>query len=123
MLTQKIGIWYKDREWRNKVFNEIISNIPEDSIRKICNNPYDKAIELKDGSTIRMISATESGRGNAVNRSFIQDGISYDVYSTIIYPCTKPAHFDSVVVTSFEDFRIGHIADKYYWRNKLKTDE
>lgn len=123
VLAQKVGIWYKDRWWRDRIFKEIIFNMPEDSIRKIINSTYDKVIQLKDGSTIRMISATESGRGNAVNRSFIQDGISYDVYSTIISPCTKPAHFDSVVVGKFEDFQIGHLADEWYWRDKLKTDE
>lgn len=68
-----------------------------------------------------MISATESGRGNAVNRSFIQDGISYDTYSTIIAPCTKPAHFDSVVVSKFEDFQIGHLVDRCYWLNKTEN--
>lgn len=119
VLAQKIGIWYKNEEWRDKIFKEILSNIPEDSIRKLIKSSSEKRIELKDGSTIRMISATDTGRGTAINRSFIQEGITYDVYQTIISPCTKPIHSDSVVINKIEDFYMGRIADEYYWSDKI----
>ena len=105
------------------MFEQIVQIIPDDSMRQVINNQSGKEIRLKDGSTIRFVSANDCSRGNAFSKSYIQDGIDYEIYRTIISPCTKPIHSDSIVVDKFEDFGYWKVANKYYWMEKLKEEE
>lgn len=119
IFLQRIGIWYKDAEWRDKMFEQIAKIIPEESIFRIIKNNNEKSIRLKDGSTIKFVSANDCSRGNAFSKSYIQEGISFEVYRTIVSPCTKPIFSESIVVDKFEDFGYWRTANKYYWEDKL----
>ena len=101
------------------MFEQIVQIIPDDSMRQVINNQSGKEIRLKDGSTIRFVSANDCSRGNAFSKSYIQDGISFEVYQTIICRCTKPIFSESIVVDKFEDFGYFQVADKFYWEEKL----
>lgn len=117
-LRRRVGIWYIDREWANKIFNEILAMFPCDVISKVINGSHDMCIYFKDGSFIRMISATDNSRGACYTDSYIQKGISEKLYRELIQYHNKPIFRHSIVVDCIEDFAYGKSADRYYKENK-----
>ena len=122
-FRQRIGIWYKDSDWRDEMFSLIVSVIPEEAIARVHNSKYEKYINLKDGSFIKFVSANDCSRGNAFSKSFMQDGIPFEMYQTIIEPCTKPIFQESIVVKEFRDFVFWRKADEFYWLNKIEKEK
>lgn len=117
-FRQRIGIWYKDTEWRDKIFEEIVNTISQECISRIHNSQNEKRINLIDGSFIIMLSANLMSRGNALSKAYIQDGISLEIYNTIISPCIKPYFLEAIVVDKFDDFYCGRVANSFYWKER-----
>lgn len=104
VLQQRIGIWYKDDAWRDRIFKEILSNIPKDSILKVTKN---REIILKDNSKITMIRANMGGRGQRFNVQFVQRDIDKEIYEDIIVHCICPVHTEPYFVENIQDFILG----------------
>ena len=51
-LARKIGIWYHDCEWIERLFNDIFAGLPADCISRCRMAGSEIYIYLKDGTTI-----------------------------------------------------------------------
>lgn len=120
LLSQKIGIYYKHREWAERVFDEAVSTIPKKAISRIVKGRYDMFCELHDGSCIKCIAATSSARACKFDKVLIEPGISKETYEVLIMPTLvfiKPKAL--VVSVNEEDLLIPEEA-KYYYREADK---
>lgn len=72
ILNMKIGIFYDTIFFRDKVFKEILSQIPKDCLEHIRggNNPI---IQLKTGVTIYFLSYSNNVRGYRFDRIFYEE--------------------------------------------------
>lgn len=127
-LARKIGIWYHDREWVERLFNDIFAGFPADCISHCRMAGTEIFICLKDGTTIIAYKENTSSRGMALTDSYIQYGIGYDFYATRIRPRTLWGNAGCYMINNYEDFRKPVKADEYWrkhfeQRNRSKTAE
>lgn len=60
------------------------------------NNKFNAYVTFSNGDIWRAVRACESVRGIKCNVSYIERNISYDVYRTIIEPCTSRPPFTAI---------------------------
>ena len=111
-LARKIGIWYCSREWAEKLFKEICENVPGKAFFKM--NKDHMEFMLIDGTNVRFLKTDNSSRGAALTDSYIQEGIDYTSFCTIIRPATKIGTRGLYVINSYDDIRFPKDALKYY---------
>ena len=111
-LARNIGIWYYDREWAEKLFEEILNGCPRCSLFRIYRNKLE--IKLTDGTLIRFLNASCTNRAVALTESYIQDGISYDIYLSLIVPVTKRGTMGKYIIKNYNDIREPKDATLYY---------
>ena len=75
VLRQRILIVYSDIEWRDEMFSKVLDAYPHDMINKMIKSRCDCWIELKDGTMIRFVYASDAARGNRANKIIAQPGI------------------------------------------------
>ena len=111
ITLQKIGIYYKNKEWGKRCFNKIISEIPREMIEKVVNNDNDNEMYcgLINGDTIRAIRANDSVREYKFTSAIVQDNITRKVLQEIIYPCVL--HPVSII-NNAEDVAANYVAIK-----------
>lgn len=109
ITLQKIGIYYKNKEWGKRCFNKIISEIPREMIEKVVNNDNEMYCGLINGDTIRAIRANDSVRGCKFTSAIVQDNITRKVLQEIIYPCVL--HPVSII-NNAEDVAANYVAIK-----------
>lgn len=119
LLSQKIGIYYKHREWAERVFDEAISTIPKEAISKIVKGRYDMFCELYDGSCIKCIAATDSARAHKFDKVLIEPEINKKIYEVLIMPTLVSKPKALVVSINEEDLLIPKEAKYYY----METDK
>lgn len=87
ITLQKIGIYYKNKEWGKKCFNKIISEIPKEMIERVINNDNEMCCRLINGDIIKTIRAGDNARGHKFTSAIVQGDITRKVLQEIIYPC------------------------------------
>jgi len=90
-FIQRIGIYYKDSYWADNICTSIINDAADsiDQSRGVTIlSKYTKRITFKDGSIVEFVPVTESSRGKKFTKSFIQNGISKEIFYTVIAPYT-----------------------------------
>ena len=97
ILQQRIGIFYRDIEWRNKVWEKLVLSIPTYIIFKSWLNNHEASIYLKDGSIINFVSIKSSCK-QRYDRVCFQPDINDDVLETIVYPCWVVRRPDKLVI-------------------------
>ena len=97
ILQRRIGIFYRDIEWRNKVWEKLVLSIPTDIIFKSWLNNHEASIYRKDGSIIIFVSI-KSGCRQRYDRVYFQPDINDDVLETIVYPCWVVRRPDKLVI-------------------------
>lgn len=81
MLCQKIGIFYRDNKWAEKMFNKIYDYYRSlDMIDRV----FYLAIRLKDGSEIIFVRAAENARGYCFSKVILQQGIDNELIDCVI---------------------------------------
>lgn len=113
-LARNIGIWYYSREWAEKLFEEICENVPGKAFFKM--NKDRMEFMLIDGTNVRFLRNDNSNRGVALTDSYIQEGIDYASFCTIISPVTKIGTRGLYVINSYDDIRFPKDALKYFDR-------
>lgn len=88
MIHQKIGIFFKDKEWGNIVFDNICKSIPKEKINRICKRKeiYGSYVELVTGTIIEMIIVNGNCRAKRVNKAIIQSGLDRNTIHALILP-------------------------------------
>ena len=116
LFRQRIGIFYVDRDWGEKVFHTVVNELPPEYIEKMYKMRDEMRCELKDGSVIMSLEARESRRGCKFHKVIIQPEIDLDVWQRLIEPMIwyQPPH--SFVARVNEDsVDINLIDAKYYY--------
>lgn len=91
MLSQKIGIFYKDQVWKRKVFDKIVEYYRSlDMIDFHIYNSWDARIVLTDKTEILFVEANEKCRGHKFSKVIIQPGVDQLIIDNIIRPCILP---------------------------------
>lgn len=98
IFNRCIGIFYKDREWRDKIFNDIVR--VEDIDRKM------KDVLFIGGNVIYFLPENENSRGRRFDEIYIQDGLSDDFVQQVIMPMALP-HTFPIVIEKVEDIKCG----------------
>lgn len=91
ILRQRIGIFYKDEEWKRKIFDEIADYYRSlDMINFLSYAMWDTKIVLKDGTTIYFVRAEGRSKGQRFSKVIIQSGVEQSIIDTVIRPCVLP---------------------------------
>lgn len=85
----KIGVFYKSDNWMKGWFDDFLKNIDPACISSISKSSSQVRVYLKDGTQIISYPATDSSRGVALDKAFVEYGVSDEIIERIIKPCLK----------------------------------
>ena len=91
-IGSRIGVVYQNREFLDKWFKDFCSKIDESCILSMRNSSAEGIfILLKDGTTIKSVRMSESARGNAFDKIYVDPEIdvSSDTFQCVIKPLLK----------------------------------
>lgn len=118
IFARRIGIYYKDREWGERVFMVIKDSLPEDIIAKARISRNEMSLLLKDGSFVKIVSADDSSRGYKWDLCYMQEGIDIDTYHIAISRSLWPTPLgnDAIVIKGADDIfhKQGEPARKWF---------
>lgn len=83
VLRQRIMVVYCDLEWRDEMFDRILSAYPEDMVCRSIKSRCDCRIELIDGTIIKFAYAGDNARGCRADKIIAQPGIEQTVLRTV----------------------------------------
>lgn len=86
IFYQNIGIFYKDKEWAENILKQCYNFLPKEIIDKYSLNNRHSFMTLKYGTSIHCVPANDSSKGYRWDKVIVQNGISDDIYNTIIRP-------------------------------------
>jgi hypothetical protein len=92
-LTQRIGVYYIDEEWKKEMFDQIYDYYK--SIDFVEHSVYSRGntiIKLKDGSRIHFIPANVNSRGMRHTKVLLQSGIDQQTIDYRIKPTLAPIY-------------------------------
>lgn len=90
IVSQRIGIYYKNRWWAVDLFKTIVSELPDEIVKCKSMSKYGMFIELKNGTSIRFVSIDSNARGYRFTKMFLESGIDKEYYDCIIRPYLRP---------------------------------
>lgn len=91
ILSQKIGIFYKDLQWEKEAFYKILEYYHSlDMIEFYRYSTWVTWIVLKDGTEIRFMKANEKCRGYKFTKAIIQPEVDQSIIDNVIRPCIVP---------------------------------
>lgn len=102
-LARRIGIWYQDRNWAEKVFQELIEHMPSEYIVSVRRRGSEMVANFIDGSLLRMIPTNDASRGQRYTELYVQAGIDINIYEKIIAPSAAPYYKGVVIISKAED--------------------
>ena len=102
-FTKRVGIFYKDADWANKIFDEITKDIPPSFVtyRRILKEK--RLCVLEDGGYIETINAATMGRTKRVELAIIQDGLDEELQKEIWLRVHHP--FDQRIIKDVEELK------------------
>lgn len=86
IFARKIGFYYMNRDWAEEIFDKIINMTDKEYIKLMVKSNTLMEIVYKDGTIVRFHKATDQARGYRHHLAYMEAGLSYDVYSTLIMP-------------------------------------
>lgn len=91
ILSQKIGIFYKNQKWKKEMFDKIAEYYRSlDMIESLTYATWDARIVLKDETTIYFVDANARSKGQRYSKVIIQQGVDQQIIDTVIRPCVLP---------------------------------
>lgn len=115
-LTRRIRIWYKDRQWAERIFIWLISAMPEEYISRTVESATELSAIFIDGSTLKMVPARNSSRADRASEIYIQSGIDPDTIKTIISPTLLRGGREPRVIENAEDIWNGGMSLTSYFQ-------
>ena len=101
-LGQSIGIYYKNREWKDDMFYKIKDYYTMDFIEYIRNSRYEAKILLKDGTTIKFVDANTNSRGSCFSKIILEPEIDDEVIRARILPTLKHQNRNVMIISGDE---------------------
>jgi len=87
-FVPKVGIFYKHKEWADKVFKQIENEQPFGHIARICYSKQGSWMELNSGGWVRQFKASDGCKGAKVTFAIVEKDMDEDIINCIIRPCT-----------------------------------
>ena len=85
----KCGVWVTSKAKSNIVMN-VISNLIWDQKKiEIRNNQCESNVRFPNGSSIKVVRASSTARGNRFNGMIVDSIVNKEVVNTVILPCLK----------------------------------
>lgn len=88
----KIGIALQDISDLKSIIDILKVNIKEVGV-KISISKYNPRIEFSNGSSIKVISASDNSRGFALNLLIVEYGIDREIINCVLRPCEKVDYY------------------------------
>ena len=90
----KIGVFYKDKSWVEKWFNDFINTVDNACILRYGRNDVHHCfIELRDGTKITSYQANESARGIVIDKAFVEPTVDDEIINCVIRPLLGHTRF------------------------------
>lgn len=93
-----IGVFYQDKKWVEKWFDDFVNSIDHVCILRFVKNglfPY--RIDLKDGTRITAYRVdNDSARGTAIDKAFVDPTIDRETINNVIAPLKSHTNFIEV---------------------------
>ena len=112
-LSRIIHIWYWDRAWAEKIFEDIIDVLQPECILAVRKGKSEMSVYFLDGSVLRMIPEKESMRARRSTETFIQYGTKLEFSEKIIFPTCR-IHRPRVITSALDIMNGGTLASTYY---------
>lgn len=112
-LSRIIHIWYWDRAWAEKVFEDIIDVLQPECILAVRKSKSEMSVYFLDGSVLRMILEEESMRTRRSTETFIQYGTKLEFFERVIF-LTCRIHRPRVIASALDIINGGTLASAYY---------
>ena len=109
-LARNITVWYRDREWAEEIFYDVLNNIPlKEFIATARVSRSDLIIALKDGTYLRLVPITNnSSRGIKSREIYVQEGaIDLETYDRLIAPMILWPYNNIVAISKASDMLFG----------------
>lgn len=109
-LARNITVWYKDREWAEEVFYDVLNHVPfKEFIAAARASRSDLIIALKDGTYFRLVPITNnSSKGMKSHEIYVQDGaIDLETYDRLIVPMVLWPYNNIVAISKASDMLFG----------------
>lgn len=88
----KIGIALQDISDSKSIIDILKVNIKDVGV-KISMSKYNPRIEFSNGSSIKIISASDNSRGSALNLLIVEYGIYRKIINCVLRPCEKVDYY------------------------------
>lgn len=112
-LSRIIHIWYWDRAWAEKIFEDIIDVLQPEYILAVRKGKSEMSVYFLDGSVLRMIPEEESMRARRSTETFIQYGTKLEFSERVIFPTCR-IHRPRVIASALDIMNGGTLASVYY---------
>ena len=112
-LSRIIHIWYWDRAWAEKIFEDIIDVLQPECILAVRKGKSEMSVYFLDGSVLRMIPEKESMRARRSTETFIQYDTKLEFSERVIFPTCR-IHRPRVIASALDIMNGGTLASAYY---------
>ena len=113
-LVRRIRIWYKDRQWADRTFRELIDAMPKEYVIYTIESANELSAVFLDSSTLRMVPARDSSRADRASEIYIQSGIDPETIKTIINPSLLRGGRGPRVIENAKDIWSGGMSLRTY---------
>lgn len=111
-LGRTIHIWYWDRAWAEKVFDDIIDSSQPEYILAVRKSKSEMSAHFIDESILRMIPEKDCMRGYPSTDTFIQYGTEQEFCERVIFPTCR-IHRPRVIASALDILTGGTPASIY----------
>lgn len=107
-LERNITVWYRDREWAEEVFYDVLNHIPLKEFIATRVSRSDLIIGLADGSYFRLVPITSNSKGMKSREIYVQDGaIDLETYDRLIVPMVLWPYNNIIAISKASDMLFG----------------
>lgn len=108
-LARNITVWYKDREWAEEVFYDVLNHVPfKEFIAAARVSRSDLIIALEDGSYFHLVPITSNSKGMKSREIYVQDGaIDLETYDRLIAPMVSWPYNNIIAISKASDMIFG----------------
>lgn len=85
----KCGVWVTSKAKSDVVINAISNLIWNQKKTEIRNNQCESSVRFPNGSSIKVVRASSTARGNRFNGMVVDSIVNKEVVNTVILPCLK----------------------------------
>lgn len=90
LISQRIGVFYKNKEIAENFLKELLEPIPKDAIKYIHKDRDVLGVELIEGTVIECRNINNSMRGHRYNKIFVEKDISKELFENRCLPYYHP---------------------------------